>query len=261
MPKLVLTILLLVCLSVSAQESSVLRSSCAIPVGGGKITDAFLTEIVSYSRDQSPRLLVIPFASRTERGAKNSGEKYANRFRAIGVDDVSILDTSDREQALEDIEKCTMIWMPGGSQGYLARALEKVDLLQAVRGKVRTGILIGGTSAGASIMSEVMMSHTEKDKESGESHPVISHGLGNWPGTIIDQHFSQRNRLWRLKEAISLHPGLIGIGLDESTAVVRHGGKNRFTVIGSGTVSVVRKTSEDSPVTVEVLSNGDVYEY
>lgn len=259
MQKFILSIFLLVCLSVSAQESPGTGTFCAIPVGGGQISETLMSEILSHSGVKSPKVLIIPQAAR-EKNIAASAERFVKLFKSIGVTDPSVLYLSDREKALQEIEACSVIWMPGGGQVRLRKALEKAGLLEAVRDKVKTGILIGGTSAGASIMSDVMMANTAKDKETGKSHPVISYGLGLWPETMIDQHFSQRNRLWRLKEAIALHPELIGIGIDESTAVVYKGDK-QFSVIGEGTVTVVRQSNEDKVPVVEVLKNGDVYAY
>lgn len=259
MTKFILPFFFLFCLSVSAQESTSKKPLCAIPVGGGKISEALMSEILSHSRAKKPNVLIIPYAAR-EKDIAASAKRFVTLFKSIGVADPRVLDLEDRAQALREIQSCSVIWMPGGGQVRLRKALEKADLLQAVRDKVKTGILIGGTSAGASIMSDIMMANTTKDKDTGKSHPVISYGLGLWPETMIDQHFSQRNRLWRLKEAIDLHPELIGVGIDESTAVVYEGG-NQFTVIGEGTVTVVRKPNANEPVVVEVLKKGDVYAY
>ena len=97
---------------------------------------------------------------------------------------------------------------------------------------------MGGTSAGASVMSETML----VSGAGGESHKVggalfMAPGLGLAKDMIIDQHFAQRGRIGRLLGAVAQNPGVLGIGIDEDTAIVVDDGQ--FSVIGSGAVYVV----------------------
>src|SRR5204862_3711783 len=101
-----------------------------------------------------------------------------------------------------------------------------------------SGGLIGGTPAGASVMTETMMVSVDGD----QSHRIgsmlrLAPGFGLLPGVIVDQHFAERGRIGRLLGAIAQNPRILGIGLDEDAAImVRRG---RFQVVGSGAVSVV----------------------
>jgi cyanophycinase len=119
----------------------------------------------------------------------------------------------------------------------------------------RNGV-IGGTSAGAAIMSEVMIS-------SGRERPVISQGFGLIDTAIIDQHFVKRNRFRRLKSAVLQHPELIGFGIDEGAAIQYAVGTGRFDIVGSSCV-VACVASDDSDqrhnVRVEFFNPGDEFD-
>ena len=96
--------------------------------------------------------------------------------------------------------------------------------------------MIGGTSAGAAVMSKVMITGTG-DAKDGKVAPPLGEGLGLWSGAIVDQHFVKRGRETRLRAAIQAHPELLGVGIDESTFVIVKG--NEFEVGGKSTVLVL----------------------
>lgn len=232
--------------------------------GGGKIGDDLLLEFLSQSEDQNPKLLIIPQAAKNG-DRERVGQRYKNTFTNIGVGNVRVLDLSDRDNALEAIEWCNVMWISGGSQVRLRKALEKAQVFKNIQDKIFDGYLMGGTSAGASIVSKVMMENNTIDKKTKKMRPIISYGLGVWKNVIVDQHFSQRNRFPRLEVAVKVHPDLIGIGIDESTGVV-YKGKNEFSVIGEGSVTLLKEESRDKlketdELEKKILKNGDSYSY
>lgn len=232
--------------------------------GGGEISDDLFKEFLSHSKVKNPNILIIPFAA-GRKIIKQRSLKAKNIFTKLGLNNVQILDLSDREKALEAIKWSETIWIPGGSQARLRKVLEKHEIFDVIRAKAFEGYLIGGTSAGASIVSRVMMEGNTKDKATGKKRPVISYGLGLWSNAIVDQHFSQRKRLSRLDTAIKVHPDLIGVGIDESTGVV-YKGKNEFSVIGKGTVTFLQvesrsKLKKTDKLKKIILKNGDSYNY
>jgi cyanophycinase len=93
--------------------------------------------------------------------------------------------------------------------------------------------VIAGTSAGAAVMSAVMLTG------SGNPERACGKGLGLWPGVIVDQHYLTRRRQPRLLEAVQKHPNLVGVGIDESTAVIVRGEGRRFEVVGRSQVEVL----------------------
>lgn len=235
------------------------NNSYLVPVGGGPTDNDFMTAVVGLSKKQNPTVLIIPYAS-DEKNITTTIEKSTAMFKKIGIMNIAALDTTDPKKAIELITACDMIWMPGGSQTRMRKALEKGNLADEILKRYKKGnIVIGGTSAGASIMSDVMMASSNKDKATGELTPVISYGLKLWPEVIIDQHFSQRKRLNRLKIAIEKHPNLLGIGIDESTCVVYHNDK-KIDVLGKGTVTFINRKNNEEPK-ITVLKAGDSYTF
>jgi cyanophycinase len=172
-------------------------------------------------------------------------ERYSRLFRDLGVIRVDHLAIANREDAmdarlLEMFTGACGIFFTGGDQVKIATKLGGTELFARIRDLYARGGLIAGTSAGAAAMGEAMLvSHGPLD----DSHKVegafyMARGLGLVGDLIIDQHFAQRARIERLLGAIGESPGVLGIGIDEDTAVVLDADEC-FEVIGSGAVYVV----------------------
>lgn len=222
--------------------------------GGGGLSDDIRLHLLSLSDKKQPNVLIIPQATAEDNWTAR-GKQQTEVFNTLGAEHISVLELDSREEAIRLIEWSDVIWMPGGSQQRLMNALVDAGVTDAVKEHVASGVPTGGTSAGAAIMSKTMIANSERDGETGALFPVMSEGLGFWQQVIIDQHFSERNRLERLEYAIENHPGYVGIGIDEGTAVVFDG--NRVEVIGSGTVTVVSNTGNG--LDVMVLDSGDSF--
>lgn len=121
------------------------------------------------------------------------------------------------------------IWMAGGDQALLEREYIGKPFEGQLIDFYKRGGILGGTSAGAAFMSKVMI------RDDG---PVIGVGLDLLPNCIIDQHFTARNRLTRLKIAVNRHPKLTGVGIDENTAIVYSKGVMR--IIGEANVTILQ---------------------
>lgn len=235
--------------------------------GGGKLSvplqeELLRDEFLALTPVKDPKLLIIPYAKAGPENIEKSAQQYLEIFRRLGYKDLSVLDLDNPEQALRDIEESDMIWMPGGSQTLLKMKLERAGLVDAIRKRHKAGIPIGGTSAGAGIMSEVMISSAKKMSNTDMLLPVMWHGLGLWPEVIVDQHFSERKRMQRLEIGTRNHPRLIGIGIDENTAAVVQGDK--FRVVGANTITVFRVSNPDAldkKLEKIVLKAGDVYQF
>ena len=122
--------------------------------------------------------------------------------------------------ARETIEAADLIWMPGGDQNRLMAALQKADLVNAIRDRHRKGATVGGTSAGAAVQSGVMITGEAPLDTIRRGATVTADGLDLWPGVIVDQHFVRRQRFQRLLAAVLDRPQLVGVGIDEGTAAV-----------------------------------------
>jgi cyanophycinase len=155
-------------------------------------------------------------------------------WQQAGADKVTILTwTDDRQAALREVREADIIWFGGGSQNLLMDRLTRLDLVEAIRERYRMGAVVGGTSAGAAVMSAIMLTGA---RGPGRTEAV---GLGLWPEVIVDQHYLARQRRPRLLAALKGHPRLLGVGIDEGTAVIVRGRGGRFEVVGFSEVEVL----------------------
>lgn len=260
MPRLIRYSLLIGLVLLSASATVPAAAMRLVIVGGGKLNDAIYRELLSLSPAENPRVLAIPHAARPPDRAK-SGQKSVDVFRRLGVQQVEVLDLSNPAAARAAIERADVIWMSGGLQTLLMAALGEAGVVDTLRARVKAGVPIGGTSAGAAVMSHLMISGTDRGSSGAEMKPRFARGLGFWPEVIVDQHFSQRSRMPRLRAAVRQHPQHVGLGIDEDTAVVYDG--RIFYVVGEHTVTVLRASGPEasSPMQAKVLRGGDSFNF
>ncbi|GAC1447995.1 MAG: cyanophycinase [Chamaesiphon sp.] len=211
-------------------------------IGGAEDKDGeckILREFVRCAGGLKAKIVVMTAATELP---KEVAENYIRVFERLGVEDVRILDTVTREDAssstaLEAIEKATGVFFTGGDQSRITSILKDTPLDTAIHKRYSEGIVVGGTSAGAAVMPDVMI--VEGDSETNPRVEVVEMGpgMGFLPGIVIDQHFLQRGRLGRLVSALAQQPAVLGFGIDENTAIVVN--DNKFEVVGEGAVTVV----------------------
>ncbi|MGL4488182.1 MAG: cyanophycinase, partial [Rhizobiaceae bacterium] len=183
--------------------------------------------------------VVIPTASQLE----TTGDDYLKIFRSLGAGRVAFLPITSRSDCenpefVDMLDRATGIFLTGGNQLRLSTILGGTMVAQKIRRQNAAGVHVAGTSAGASIMSEHMVAGGNNNVSPSEGSVSLAPGLGLTNAVIIDQHFTQRNRLGRLLAASSYNPFLIGLGIDEDTAAFI-GPDNVLEVVGSGTVTAV----------------------
>jgi cyanophycinase len=127
--------------------------------------------------------------------------------------------------------------MTGGNQAKLSSVVAGTRLGDAIRRAYEAGAVVGGTSAGASVVATHMVASGTEGVTPKERMVQLAAGLGLVDGVIIDQHFSQRNRYGRLLALVAHSPQLLGIGIDEDTAIVVTEGRY-LEVLGKGAVTV-----------------------
>ncbi len=198
-----------------------------------------LREFVRQAGGVNARIVVMTVATELPREV---GDDYIRVFERLGVEDVRIVDTVSREDAsspsfLEAIQKATGVFFTGGDQARITSILKDTEIDKLLHKRYSEGIVVGGTSAGASMMSSTMI--VEGDAETNPRLEIVEtdSGMSFLPGAVIDQHFAQRGRLGRLLVAVAKQPLLLGLGIDENTAVVVNG--NEMTVVGEGAVTVI----------------------
>ncbi len=213
-----------------------------IPIGGGedRVKEMQIhRRFVELSGGADAAIVVIPTASMLE----ETGPDYHRIFSELGAGQVEFLPISrradcDNPEFAERIDHASGIFMTGGNQLRLSAILGGTLVAQKIRRRNAAGVPVAGTSAGASIMSEHMVAGGTSNAAPAEGNITLAPGMGLTNAVIIDQHFTQRNRLGRLLTATSYNPFLIGIGIDEDTAAFI-GPDNVFEVVGSGSVTVV----------------------
>ncbi|EAP99149.1 cyanophycinase [Janibacter sp. HTCC2649] len=211
---------------------------------------ALLRRFVRISGGRRARLVVIPTASSFQDEVVAS---YREVFTRFGVEDVDVVNPQSRQEAHDPhavalLDQATGIFMSGGSQLRLSQYFPGTPLGDALHRAHARGAVVAGTSAGASIMSEFMISMGDEGITPVQRASQVSAGIGLVKGVIVDQHFAQRARYGRLLSVVAASPSLLGIGIDEDTAIEVTDG-SRFTVHGRGGVIVMncRDITTDAP--------------
>jgi len=213
-----------------------------VPIGGAENKEndqRILARFVAVSGGKDADIVVIPTASRLH----ETGPRYENLFRELGAARVTVMDFDTRRDCqeanrLQRLEAASGIFFTGGNQLRLSTLLGGTPVATLIRRRNASGVAVGGTSAGASILSEHMIAFGDEGSSVISGSVRLAPGLGLTNRFVIDQHFRQRDRLGRLITALAYNPFAIGIGLDEDTAAFI-GPDEVLEVEGSGGVTVV----------------------
>lgn len=203
----------------------------------GDALGAFVS--LAHGRDGA-RIVVITTASGDPAG---SAEQWRRELRAAGCTDIDTPIIATREQAHDPLNAASVssadaIFLGGGDQVKLVSVIGGTPLGAAIHAAHRRGIVVGGTSAGAAALAKTTLAGNEVDGAGELIEQYIGPGLGLVARpAIIDTHFSERRRLYRLFVALAEFPSLLGLGIDEDTAMVIDGDAGR--VVGAGGVTFV----------------------
>jgi cyanophycinase len=185
------------------------------------------------------KILIATLASSV---ADEVWKDYKKAFHELGVRDVEHLDIPDRNCAFDAVhiaavKGTSLMFFTGGDQLEITTKIGGTELCDTIQEAFHRGMAIAGTSAGASVMSETMLIGADSSEGNSSLAYRMAAGLGFLRNVVIDQHFGQRGRIGRLLSAVARNPRMLGIGVDENTAVVVNG--SRFEVIGQNSVYVV----------------------
>jgi len=220
-------------------------------VGGGKMSETVRARFLELAGGNKARLVVIPTASsRIDNGDISPSYTY---WQSQHVSSVELLHTRNRGQAdepgfVKPLESATGVWFTGGDQSRLTASYLGTAVMRELRKVLDRGGVIAGTSAGASVMSGVMIT-------GGTTRADIDEGFGLAPGFVVDQHFTNRNRMGRLLGVLTRHPDLLGVGIDEQTAAVIKG--HTMSVVGDANVYICMTATPAAAVNVQRLKQGD----
>ena len=193
-----------------------------VPVGGAedKEQDAIiLRRFIEVSGGSAARIIIIPTASRMP----DTGPRYERIFRTLGARAATSIPfetraDAEREDLLDLLEQGTAVFLTGGNQLQLSTILGGTPVAKAIRRLNARGVTVGGTSAGAAILSEHMIAFGQGGATPRAGLASLAPGFGLTNRLVIDQHFRQRDRLGRLLSVLAFNPFAVGIGLDEDTA-------------------------------------------
>lgn len=213
-----------------------------IPIGGAEErtgSGIVLKRFVKLCGGKKANIVIIPTAS----NLPDTGEKYIEIFNNIGVAKAVSLPINERAETankeyLEALQEADGIFITGGNQLRLSTILGGTTIAINIRRLNARGVHVAGTSAGAAIMPEHMIAGGSTGTVPSGDGVNLAPGLGLTNDLLIDQHFSQRDRLGRLLTAISYNPFMMGVGIDEDTAIFIDP-DHCFEVVGSGAVTII----------------------
>ncbi|MCK9280702.1 MAG: cyanophycinase [Melioribacteraceae bacterium] len=276
--KQLFVLFILITLSVNAQDKS--KGNLFI-IGGGNREDAVMERFVKLAGGTDSKIVIIPIASGYPMEAV---ELHTTQMKRIGCKHIDFLifdrATADDPENLKKLEGVKGIFFGGGDQNILSKALLGTKLLDLIKNVYYSGGVVGGTSAGAAVMSEIMITGDELiNKDSSRSFITIqknnvqtAEGFGFVKNGIIDQHFIIRKRANRLISVLLEHPALLGIGIDEQTvAIIRP--DNKLEAYGESTIMIFDaakakniKTNSDgllsaSDIKMHILQSGQIFDF
>lgn len=215
-------------------------------VGGAMKDPSILEEFMKLAGGPEAPVVVIPTAGGGDR--YDQSWRGMRQFREAGFENLTLVHTYERPEAnseefVRPIKEARGVFFTGGRQWRLADAYLNTLTHQELVALLERGGVIGGSSAGATIQgSYLVRGDTETNTIMMGDH---TQGMGFLKNSGIDQHLLKRNRQFDLLEVVEAHPQLLGIGIDEDTAIVVHG--DRFYVIGQGYVAIYDTSNHIPP--------------
>lgn len=229
-------VVLFACISLFAQS----EPGHLLIIGGGSRPDYMMEKIIELSGGTDSKIVVIPNASSEP---IEVAEYQVKQLRELGAENVSYIfakgEKANSDSVIALLDEVTGVFLSGGDQRRLTADLLGTKLLGRIEDIYKEGGLISGTSAGAAVMSEIMITGDEliKPDENDSFTTIMKENIAHTPGfgfvteAIIDQHFIYRKRHNRLLSLVLENPDLLGIGIDESTAILVYPDRI-FEVIG-----------------------------
>jgi cyanophycinase len=197
-------------------------------------------EFIKRADGEKAHIVILPQAS----SLAKTGQEYSRTFQKLGLKNKPVSlefhtrQEADRKSHLEVLHRATGIFIAGGTQMRLTSLLGGTKFEEELLAAYKGGTVIAGTSAGTAVQSRVMIAYGRGGATPRERSAQFSTGFGFTDKIIFDQHFRQRDRLGRLLYAISMHPGALGVGVDENTAAIVEDDR-RIVICGRNAVTIV----------------------
>ncbi len=213
-------------------------------IGGSEDKDdgsmVILPHFVKMCGGKDARILVCGTPSKE---VDEKERTYGKLFETIGVaevmtPDVTIRPDGEDTELLDMVRRATGVFFTGGDQLRLTAIVAGTPFGNEIRHRIfNEGLIAGGTSAGAAAMSSTMFISGSSKGTVRRADVSLAPGLGYWRDTVVDTHFAQRGRISRMLVVFAHNPQILGVGIDEDTAIEVQPGV-RFDVIGTGAVFV-----------------------
>jgi cyanophycinase len=207
-------------------------------VGGGGMPKGLMRQMVELAgRPEHARMVYIPCAEQEDVSQQQS---TVEAWKRMGVQHATFIHTKDRNRAntdpeiLDPLREATGLWFGGGRQWNFADSYYGTEAHKLMKDVLKRGGVIGGSSAGASIQARYLARATPIGNFDIMAPGYERGGLGFLGGVAIDQHFSQRGRQKDMTQLVNRYPQLLGIGLDEATAIIVR--QSTAEVVGRGRV-------------------------
>lgn len=221
-------------------------------VGGGDRPPEAVQQFFDWAGGRKARILVIAWAS-------EQPEANLESLRQDFPAQTQLELAQDPERFLAQLRDATGVWFTGGDQTKIMMVLQDPTLLEALRAKYRAGAVFGGTSAGTAIMSQRMLTGDADMSVLNGKQVGLSQGLGLLPyRLIVDQHFLKRQRENRLFGLVLENPDSLGVGIDESTALLIRDGRHA-RVAGQSQVMLVHPRNRHS-LLIDLFKAGDEFD-
>ncbi len=226
------------------------RGGTLLIAGGGDMPPIVNQRFWELAGGKNGRLVIIPAYQASRADTKRLKEEWRGwRFKTIRVLQAATREIADNPCFSDPLRNATAVWFSGGEQSWLANLYADTETEARLQDLLDRGGIIGGTSAGAAIMTKVMI-------EEGKTEPKLRRGLDLLKDSVVDQHFFYRNRMQRLAKTLKIEPQLIGFGVDEGTALVVQVSSGRIGVLGKSYVMACIPESDTDSLRLEVLKPG-----
>lgn len=259
-----LLIFLIIPSSVFSQSGS--KEGSLFIIGGGPRPDYLMEEMINTAKMQeSDYIVILPMASSTPEASVRDMKKQLSRLCRNKITSFDFSEATVNNKVWTDsLANARLVYIVGGSQRKFMKVVLNTPVYTAIHKAFNSGSTIGGTSAGAAMMSKVMITgqSTTNSKSTNfleihQNNVLTTEGLGLLSQkVIIDQHFIMRSRWNRLISILAQYPEYTCIGIDESTAIICHG--NNARVVGESQVAVLSNPEKLSKPSQKLITFQDI---
>lgn len=240
----------------------VVENGTLLIVGGGGMPKGLMEKMIELAGGKEAHMVYVPCSESDE---ISGPQRTVEAWKKMGVKSATFIHTKDRQKANSDeeflapLENATGIWFGGGRQWNLSDSYYGTKAHKLMKQVLERGGVIGGSSAGASIQARYMC-RANPVANFDIMAPGYERGLGFIGGVAIDQHFSQRGRQKDMTQLVNRYPQLLGIGLDEGTAIIVQ--KSHAEVVGRGKVHFYDRTQPLIPEADDfiALETGSIFD-